>query len=140
MVGSPEWLRKAMCNGKAQDLWYPPLDAPNPTAYYSIARAVCERCPVWDFCLEAGMQEEHGMWGGLTEKERRFMAGMPKSTEGAHGTVPRYRQGCTCDRCEDAAYEQQPPIDLSVLPSAGEIIEDIDNLRSLVFSLIENGG
>lgn len=133
-MASPEWMEKALCKGKAQDLWYPPLDAPNPTVYYSIARQVCERCPVWDYCLEAAAEEEHGMWAGLTEKERRYMDRLPKSIERPHGSVSRYRQGCTCDRCEDAAYEQRSPIDLSVIPNVGESIDDIDNLRCLVFS------
>lgn len=137
-----EWLDRALCKGKNPIFWYPPMEAPNPTSYYSIARQVCERCPVWDACLEAGQDEDHGMWGGLTKKERQYPQ---KPSERPHGSVSRYRQGCTCSGCEDAAYGQRSPIDLSIIPNSGESIEDIDNLRCHVLSLlgeplIERGG
>ncbi|MFY1688137.1 WhiB family transcriptional regulator [Plantactinospora sp. WMMB782] len=37
------------------------------------AAALCVGCPArWD-CLQAGLQEEHGVWGGLTELDRKQM-------------------------------------------------------------------
>lgn len=35
------------------------------------AKAVCRGCPVREECLEAGLSEPHGIWGGLTVAERR---------------------------------------------------------------------
>lgn len=35
------------------------------------ARLHCFGCPVADECLEVGLREEYGVWGGLTTKERR---------------------------------------------------------------------
>lgn len=35
------------------------------------AKAVCAECPVRTDCLEAGMAEEFGIWGGLSERQRR---------------------------------------------------------------------
>jgi WhiB family redox-sensing transcriptional regulator len=37
------------------------------------ARVVCRDCPVWAQCLAHALDEriEHGVWGGLTERERR---------------------------------------------------------------------
>lgn len=36
----------------------------------SRAKAFCALCPVWADCLETGMAEEHGIWGGLNRAER----------------------------------------------------------------------
>jgi WhiB family redox-sensing transcriptional regulator len=35
------------------------------------AKALCDECPVQAECLEAGMDEEYGIWGGLSPKQRR---------------------------------------------------------------------
>lgn len=39
------------------------------------AKAVCQGCPVREVCLEIALttHQEHGVWGGLTEKERRSL-------------------------------------------------------------------
>jgi WhiB family redox-sensing transcriptional regulator len=38
----------------------------------SRAKAVCQRCPVIEACLEFAMEtnQKYGIWGGLTDKER----------------------------------------------------------------------
>ena len=35
------------------------------------AKAVCAGCPVRAPCLADGMDTHHGIWGGLSERERR---------------------------------------------------------------------
>jgi hypothetical protein len=35
------------------------------------AKALCTCCPVQEPCLEAGMSEKYGIWGGKTVAERR---------------------------------------------------------------------
>jgi WhiB family redox-sensing transcriptional regulator len=37
------------------------------------AREICDSCPIRLACLVYGMTQGFGMWGGLTEKERRQM-------------------------------------------------------------------
>lgn len=69
-----DWLDDALCKGKHPDIWFPPHkeDRDYPESYYhDVAKMVCERCPVKDNCLELGREEEHGVWGGWTGKERR---------------------------------------------------------------------
>jgi hypothetical protein len=34
-------------------------------------KRVCSECPVSDECLEEGMAQKFGVWGGLSEHERR---------------------------------------------------------------------
>ena len=35
------------------------------------ARSICAECPAQQACADHGMAEKHGMWGGLSERERR---------------------------------------------------------------------
>ncbi|NDH97270.1 MAG: WhiB family transcriptional regulator, partial [Actinobacteria bacterium] len=41
-----------------------------------IAKGICEECCVRDECLDYAMKirEPHGIWGGLSETERRHLA------------------------------------------------------------------
>jgi WhiB family redox-sensing transcriptional regulator len=64
------WKIHGACHDHDQDLWFP---SPGPDGYAATARAkaICATCPVKRACLEAGLREHHGIWGGLTERERR---------------------------------------------------------------------
>lgn len=50
---------------------YPENDEPH---LYEKARRVCEDCPVVGFCLEIGINEKWGMWGGLEPTARTKLA------------------------------------------------------------------
>lgn len=57
-----------------------------------VAREVCGRCAVRLECLEFALRtgQQHGIWGGLTECERRDLRrGMPKRGRGPALPVPR---------------------------------------------------
>lgn len=123
-----EWTADALCRGLAPDPWYPPLESPTPNDYYAVAREVCNRCPAWRSCLEYSYRnkddEKYGMWGGLTPQERNGK----KTAMRAHGTITRYRQGCTCAKCSGAMNTKKPHLDLSVYPRAGQPV-NIDELK-----------
>lgn len=61
------WRQRAACRGLDPELFHPgPGESPAP------ARAVCASCPVRSECGEwALFNQHHGIWGGLTERERR---------------------------------------------------------------------
>lgn len=42
-------------------------------AEQELAKNLCAECPVRLQCLEAGMDEDHGIWGGLNAKERKAL-------------------------------------------------------------------
>ena len=69
------WRQHAACRGVDPDIFYPPLDEIEAAAVVEEARAVCERCPVRQPCLEFALanRERDGVWGGATERERRRM-------------------------------------------------------------------
>lgn len=121
----------ALCKGKNIDLWYPPLDTDVPERFYSIAREVCRRCPVWRDCLDDGADERWGMWGGLTPVERKAL-GDEKPRASAfkpHGTWLRYRQGCRCSECVDAHEQRTEKINLNLIPSQREPLNDLEMLK-----------
>ena len=62
------WRQQAACHGTDLNLFYPERgQSAGP------ARQVCARCPVPQPCLEYALSNRisHGIWGGLTERERR---------------------------------------------------------------------
>jgi WhiB family redox-sensing transcriptional regulator len=62
------WRLQAACHGTDLNLFYPERgETAGP------ARQVCARCPVRQPCLEYALSNRitHGIWGGLTERERR---------------------------------------------------------------------
>jgi WhiB family redox-sensing transcriptional regulator len=64
------WKDDAACKGHAPSLWYP---LRRGDANHHKAVAICTECPVRDACLEHALttNETHGIWGGLTEGQRK---------------------------------------------------------------------
>ena len=67
----PDWMQDAECaiGGYDRDLWFP-----EPGYYFPTqVKRICKTCPVKQQCLDFADQEgyDYGIWGGLTERERR---------------------------------------------------------------------
>ncbi len=62
------WREDAACRGVDTDVFFPATDEEAEEA-----KAICASCPVREECLEFALQtrQEDGVWGGLTETERR---------------------------------------------------------------------
>lgn len=65
-----EWAERAACRQADTNTFFPPRGSRDVAAE---AKAVCATCPVRQPCLDYALEgnERHGIWGGLTEKERR---------------------------------------------------------------------
>ena len=59
------------CRDSDPDAWFS-TETPGMGPSYTVARKLCNRCPVQALCLEYAManNEAHGLWGGLTHRER----------------------------------------------------------------------
>lgn len=59
------------CSGKPVALFYPDPRTRVITSDMRKALGYCKGCSVLDHCAEYGIRHEmHGIWGGLTEKQR----------------------------------------------------------------------
>lgn len=71
-LGAPdetEWMRFGVCGETDPEAFYPEKGT-SATA----AKSVCTGCPVRTECLEYALarNERFGVWGGLSERERRL--------------------------------------------------------------------
>lgn len=71
---TPLWFRFAACRPEYADR---PIDQwvdqffPGPGEATAPVKAICAECPAREACQEHGMAEHHGIFGGLSERERR---------------------------------------------------------------------
>jgi WhiB family redox-sensing transcriptional regulator len=70
-----EWRKRAVCLGVDTNLFYPETTANGSVKASNLAkRMFCSHCPVQIECAaEAFENGEHGVWGCLSESERRKM-------------------------------------------------------------------
>lgn len=73
------WQDASACSGEMSVLFYPPLRPEKKSVRLgreSRAKAVCAECPVATACLQDAFtnDERYGIWGGLTDRERRLAA------------------------------------------------------------------
>ena len=62
------WQDKAACYGIDPEIFFPASEEDA-----SLALSYCTACPIRDICLAWALRnrERYGVWGGLTEQQRR---------------------------------------------------------------------
>jgi WhiB family redox-sensing transcriptional regulator len=62
------WRKSGACNGLEASVFYPATEEDA-----EVAKAICELCAVQKRCRDYALEgrEKDGVWGGLTERERR---------------------------------------------------------------------
>jgi WhiB family redox-sensing transcriptional regulator len=76
-AGDGDWLAdpRVACREEDPELFFPVGHAGPSHDQVVLAKAVCGRCPLRRQCLEyalsGGGTTDYGIWGGLTEDERR---------------------------------------------------------------------
>lgn len=89
-LDAPDWMDESLCSQTAN----PEAFFPNESDTASMAKKVCGLCDVRGQCLAwaLGRPENYGIWGGLTEGERRKLRKNP-------GAPPR---PCARPACEES--------------------------------------
>ena len=87
------WQRHAECAATDEtgapvydpELWFPIGEGPVAQQQAKDAKAVCYQCPVVNACLRSALEnrDDTGVWGGLSEAERRRLHGRKAKTPAA---------------------------------------------------------
>lgn len=85
-VGTGSWQDLANCLGVDPDLFFPERGASTKEA-----KEVCRGCVVREQCLEFALAngEKFGIWGGLSERERRRIRRQRALARAAQQQQPR---------------------------------------------------
>jgi len=69
----PDWRADAACRDADPELFFPDDDIRSARAQVKTAKLICRGCRVSATCLSWALADgqEAGIWGGLTEDERR---------------------------------------------------------------------
>lgn len=69
-----DWRDNGLCAIHPEpDLWFPPGDSTRYADQVEQAKRICRACPVTWQCAQWALKQEepHGVWGGLSEADRR---------------------------------------------------------------------
>jgi WhiB family redox-sensing transcriptional regulator len=68
-----EWWSVAACRDAEPELFFPISANSASSPLVKRAKLICASCPVRSKCLSYALdhRQEQGIWGGLTEEERR---------------------------------------------------------------------
>lgn len=74
-IGTQSWEHQAECRNAHPDIFHP-----EQGGSIREAKQICSQCPVIQECLDYALEhdERFGVWGGLSERERRHMQRMQK--------------------------------------------------------------
>ena len=74
-VGRMDWRHRALCRDEDPELFFPIGTTGPAERQIDEAKAVCRRCSVTSDCLNWALEtgQDAGVWGGLSEDERRAL-------------------------------------------------------------------
>ena len=70
-----DWRSRAACLDKDPELFFPVGNTGPALQQIEDAKKICQSCTVKDQCLNWALDagQDHGVWGGMSEDERRAM-------------------------------------------------------------------
>jgi WhiB family redox-sensing transcriptional regulator len=73
------WLDRAACRDEDPELFFPISGSGLSSVQVAEAKRVCGGCAVLDRCRRWALSthQEYGVWGGLSEQERRELSRRP---------------------------------------------------------------
>lgn len=88
---TPDWRRDARCLGRDPEIWHS-----DRGEVVEQAKAICRPCPARERCLAEALTDRTpaGVWGGLTESERRPLLPAAKPAPGRVEAPTKQRGSC----------------------------------------------
>ena len=85
-----DWRHKAICRDEDPELFFPVGNSGPALAQIADAKLVCNRCPVTTECLTWALEsgQDAGVWGGMSEDERRALKRRNARTTARRGVSP----------------------------------------------------
>ncbi len=80
LPSAPAWRAAAACHHSNLAVFFPAGRDEESETQIAQARLVCGGCAVRTLCLQAGLDEPFGVWGGTTEEERRELRRARRAT------------------------------------------------------------
>jgi WhiB family transcriptional regulator, redox-sensing transcriptional regulator len=76
MIATSSWWEQAACQFADPELFFPVTVGSAGHSRMATAKALCASCGIRLRCLEYALdtRQEHGVWGGTSEDERRAIA------------------------------------------------------------------
>ena len=70
-----DWRHEAACRDEDPELFFPIGNTGPALLQIDEAKSVCQRCAVQEPCLQWALEsgQDAGVWGGLSEDERRAL-------------------------------------------------------------------
>ena len=70
-----DWRSRAACLDKDPELFFPVGNTGPALLQIEEAKAICLTCPVQEVCLQWAIDtgQDSGVWGGMSEDERRAL-------------------------------------------------------------------
>ena len=70
-----DWRARSACLQVNPELFFPVGSTGPAVSQVDQAKLVCQRCEVQRVCLDWALEarQDHGVWGGMTEDERRSL-------------------------------------------------------------------
>jgi WhiB family redox-sensing transcriptional regulator len=70
-----DWRHRSACLDEDPELFFPIGNTGPAILQIEEAKVVCRRCDVREQCLQWALEsgQDHGVWGGLSEDERRTL-------------------------------------------------------------------
>src|ERR1700742_3876854 len=94
-----DWRHTAVCRDEDPELFFPVGNSGPALAQIADAKLVCNRCPVTTECLSWALNtgQDSGVWGGMSEDERRALKRRNGGTKARRGGSPKSVKRCGPD-------------------------------------------
>lgn len=118
---SVDWRHRAACRDEDPELFFPVGNSGPALLQIAEAKTVCRRCPVLSGCLSWALEsgQDAGVWGGMSEDERRALKRRNARTRARASEVPA-PPATRMPLVLDGHVMAAPLADRSGQPGAGE--------------------